>query len=179
MYLQDCFCRSQDTYGKFSRSQTSWAWCWCWDSAGDRDDGDEERQAPVVSFLPYQESLYFPSLPHHHFPPLPYQENRGSIIFRRTTVISLFYQERNSGIFRTKSLHSILQCYISRRSLKDLHVNHNMFSFRNLTMSKENYEISILWWNLFCQIQDHMLRHTQKNIWIQACQLCFNLLWYK
>ena len=24
-----------------------------------RDDGDEERQAPVVSFLPYQESLYF------------------------------------------------------------------------------------------------------------------------
>ena len=29
------------------------------DSAGDRDDGDDERQAPVVSFLPYQESLYF------------------------------------------------------------------------------------------------------------------------
>ena len=29
------------------------------DSAGDCDDGDEERQAPVVSFLPYQESLYF------------------------------------------------------------------------------------------------------------------------
>ena len=100
----------------------------------------------------------FPSLPRHHFPPLPYQENPGSIIFRRAAVISLFYQERNSGIFKTKSLHSILQCCISksrqsqnalfyyvlqlernspfftRRSLKDLHVTHKMFSFGNLML---------------------------------------------
>ena len=100
----------------------------------------------------------FPSLPHHHFPPLPYQGNPGSIIFRRAAVISLFYQERNSGIFKTKSLHSILQCCISksrqsqnalfyyvlqlernspfftRRSLKDLHVTHKMFSFGNLML---------------------------------------------
>ena len=140
----------------------------------------------------------FPSLPHHHFPPLPYQENPGSIIFSRSAVISLFLPgEKFWNIQKQDSpLHITMLSIISerplllrfsiekeftifhKRSLKDLHVNHNMFSFGILTMPKKTMK-SRLYGGIYSVKYRITCFVIRKSIWIQTFQLCFNLFWYK